>query len=156
MEISDDDLIRFWIKVETGDIDKCWIWVAGLGKDGYGRFKYNGFTYYAHIFSYLIHKGSIEKGLFICHQCDNPKCVNPGHLFLGTAKANNDDKEDKGRGNHAKGENINTCKLTEKQVLEIREKYSNNKYTFVELAKEYNVKYGAIQRIIKRKTWKHI
>lgn len=99
---------RFFDKVNK--TDTCWLWTAGSrGKTGYGAFKINGKVIDSHRVSYEIHKGEIPKGMYVCHTCDNRKCVNPEHLFLGTAKDNWQDGFDKKRIKLLGG--INTEKL---------------------------------------------
>jgi hypothetical protein len=90
---------RFWAKVDrTGD---CWVWLAGKGRGGYGRLSRAGLSpqyRLAHRHSWELAYGPIPDGLHVCHRCDNPPCVNPAHLFLGTDKDNLDDMRSKGRG----------------------------------------------------------
>lgn len=88
---------KFWHKVEK--TAKCWIWTGYKNKKGYGTFYKitEKQTVRAHRFSYELHKGKFNKKLLICHKCDNPSCVNPEHLFLGTAKDNTNDCIKKGR-----------------------------------------------------------
>lgn len=87
---------RFWSRVNRGHPDHCWTW-EGLKSKGYGYLCHEGIYIRAHRLSYEIHNGEIPKGLLICHHCDEPSCVNPVHLFLGTNRDNMIDALRKGR-----------------------------------------------------------
>src|SRR5690349_3504200 len=86
---------RFWSIVDKSK--DCWEWKNSLNQSGYGVFYQNSVGYFAHRVSYFLMNGEIPIGLLVCHKCDNPKCVNPEHLFLGTSKDNMLDKVLKGR-----------------------------------------------------------
>lgn len=158
---------KFWEKVNIKSIDDCWEWQGRLYSNGYG-----GLTEYdennkrvkghlAHRLSYQFHNGEISKDNVICHKCDNRKCVNPNHLFEGTQKENIDDMFRKGRQPNSeelscKGSTNGSAKLTEKEVIAIRNKYKPRIYTCKMLASEYGVSDILIQKIVARKLWKHI
>ncbi len=88
---------RFWKKVEIKSKDECWEWSGTLTEKGYGRFSFNLRNRCAHRFSWILQNGDIGKDKMILHKCDNPKCVNPHHLFEGTARDNMMDCINKGR-----------------------------------------------------------
>lgn len=122
---------------------------------GYGQFKVNNKVQRAHRVSWTIHFGDIPDRLLICHKCDNPSCVNPSHLFIGTQFDNMKDAVTKGRLNN-KGEKQGCSKLTTEQVLKIRELYATGNYTQRGLGKLYGMCHGQINQIINRKAWTHV
>ena len=153
---------RFWAKVEKKDKDSCWEWTAYRDKDGYGQLGFIGKSpWKAHRISWFLHSGEIPAGMLICHHCDNPGCVNPNHLFLGTQTDNLQDASKKGRvKNNYKilvGEDNGSAKLTKEQVLSIRNEYENmNKKNKKKLARKYKVDPKTISNIVNRKNWRHI
>ena len=108
----------------------------------------------AHRCSWEINFGKISNGLWVLHKCDNPPCVNPKHLFLGTSLDNNRDAVKKHRNVY--GERHPSAKLTNKEVLEIRKKFSHGLITRKELARKYGVSYECIVKVIGRTCWKKI
>jgi hypothetical protein len=95
---------RLWKYVaKVDDAISCWLWTAAVGTDGYGKFWYNGITTHAHRIAFELTFGQIdEDGLIVCHRCDNPLCVRPDHLFLGTHRDNAVDMVRKGRDRHSR------------------------------------------------------
>lgn len=142
---------RFFEKVIKSD--GCWEWTAGKIPFGYGRLNLNGTRFVAHRCSWVIHFGDIPKGMCVLHTCDNPACVRPDHLFLGTYSDNTRDAMRKGR--HIKGEVVGSSKLTSKDVLEIRMR-SDNGETFASISRRFGVKESTIRSIVYGKTWKHV
>lgn len=144
----------FWKFVNKNGPNGCWEWTGTKAiAFGYGSFGINGKNILAHRFS-LKQTGVDIAGKFVCHQCDNPRCVNPAHLFVGTANSNNQDRAAKLRGYR---------KLNREQVLYIREhgtKGVGQGQTGISnvtaLSKKFNISVNAIYDILGRKTYKHI
>lgn len=159
---------RFWSKVNILGEDDCWEWNAAIDTSGYGAFKYNRKKYDSNRMTWFIVYGEFPE-LWVLHKCDNRLCCNPNHLFLGTYQDNIDDMVKKGRtatgirsGSHthperrARGEKHGRSKLKEKDVLEIRSKYAEGKYTFRDLEKIFGIHNSHIGKIIKLEKWNHI
>jgi hypothetical protein len=143
---------RFWKKVEK--TDTCWLWTGakialGYGKIGVGRQS----PRLAHRVSYELAYGEFPKELAVCHKCDNPSCVRPDHLFLGTTADNQRDMKEKGRSTI--GSRNPRAKLNEEQVVDIFQR-SSSASSDRELAKEYGVSAATIQMIRSRRTWTHV
>jgi hypothetical protein len=148
-----DPVAKFWSRVDKKSTDECWLWTGSFDKDGYGQMR-DGIRKIqdrGHKFSYRLHFGEIPVGMCICHKCDNPSCVNPDHLFLGSHRANQDDKMAKNR--HAKGETQGHSKLTNEQIAQIRAR-ANEDYKV--LCSEFNVVPSTVYRIWHKQSWKHL
>ena len=126
----------------------CWIWKKGLAGN-YGKVRWSGKTISAHKAAYISFIGQVDKGLCVCHKCDNPICVNPEHLFLGTHKENTLDAMAKGRKNY-KGEKNFFCRLTDEQINEMR-KLRKEGFTYDRLSKIFNCSITHIYNIVKLK-----
>lgn len=148
----------FMSKVSKKPDGGCWIWSGTIfKKNGYGDFHVVGApARRAHRASYYFHFGEFDKKMSVLHKCDVPACVNPAHLFLGTVKDNAIDMVSKGRNAVFIGSLHGQAKLTENQVIEIREMYSTGNFLGMELAKMYSVEKSTISSIINNKTWQHL
>ena len=163
---------RFWSNVDkSGD---CWLWQGLVLNSGYGQFYAAGKRYRAHRYSWILAHGPIPEGLSVCHTCDNPLCVNPDHLWLGTTLANQLDAVRKGRkasgiksGAYThpeqvqRGETHPSAKLTEADVLYLRRIWRRGHKRgdgtgITALARAYGMSTSSIQAAISGKTWKHL
>ena len=159
MFLKEVELERFLAKVEINEENGCWEWTGSHDSCGYGQIKIRRIRPSAlgsHRVSYLHYNGDIPEEFCVCHKCDNPKCVNPEHLFVGTNLDNTRDMINKGRdrsGDH-KGEANAYSKLKEKDVLEIVNSLStmNNK----QIAEIYDTTHANISLIRRGKSWTHV
>ena len=160
----------FWSFVEK--TDSCWWWRGSVGRNGYGRVSMNRHWHYAHRLAWQITHGPIPPGFFVCHTCDQPPCVNPDHLFLGTPADNIHDARTKKRlrpnppsgSQHwtrqhpdrvRRGEANNKAKLTATEVKAIRKAYQDG-CSQTELAHRYGIKQSSVWKVLAGHTWKHV
>lgn len=151
--------VRFWEKVAKAGPNDCWLWTASTYLNGYGQFWTGTNLTPAHRYSYFLAHGEIPISKVVCHNCpsgDNPLCVNPAHLWLGTQKENVADMHEKGRDNKARGERQRNAKLTDEIVLQIRDTHAKGGYSYRQLARMMGVTMPTIRSIVLRETWKHI
>ena len=139
---------RFWEKVDKRGSDDCWEWQGSIDKRGYGQLKNplarNNVR--AHRFAYQLAHGELPDDQLVCHSCDNRRCVNPAHLFLGTHADNLQDMRDKGR--HPHGDSHPNCTLSDDQVAEIRARFAAGGVSQKELASQYGTTHSYISGIV--------
>jgi len=144
---------RFWSKVDkSGGPDACWMWKAGALSSGYGALRVNCKSDTAHRTSYVLANGWIPPGMFVCHRCDVPACVNPAHLFLGDVETNNRDMWGKGRGRVPMGVNHRLAKLNPDVAKDIRRRAANGEGHRA-LGREYGVDHKTIGGVVHGRTW---
>lgn len=141
---------RFWSKVNKSS--GCWEWIGAIHyKKGYGQFRLCGSMKQAHRVSWLIKHGEWP-ALCVCHSCDNRKCVNPDHLFLGTNQDNVNDRVAKNRSYRAAGEDSPAAKLKNGDIIKIRSMSGSHR----DVAKKFGVSKSLIGHIRNRDLWVHI
>lgn len=166
---------RFWSRVDKRSKNECWEWQGNVVR-GYGHFPLTHFkTVKAHRFSYELKYGQIPDGMLVCHKCDNSKCVNPNHLFLGTHQDNMNDRSAKGRqakgdrhgarlhpekfrfqhGGAPRGSKNGRASLTEDSVLKIKQLLKTD-LSQAEIGKRFGVTRFVIWKIKVGLAWQHI
>jgi len=151
---------RFWSKVKAASTEACWPWRGCKNSSGYGLIEVNGKQCRAHRISWRIHLKSLPAGMCVLHRCDNPLCVNPRHLFLGTRRDNNIDKVNKGRarGGRMSGVSNPASKLTEPEVRSIRKMAASDtsRGSQARIARRFGVSETMVSYIVRRKKWSHL
>lgn len=144
---------RFTQRCLVGNEDQCWLWRGHIDRCGYGKLGIEP----AHRVSCKLFRGEIPPGMYVLHKCDNPPCVNPAHLFVGTQLENMRDAMRKGRFRADKrGEDHGNAKLTEDAVLVILNTDTSRRGVRRELAQRFGVCAGTIDAIKYGRTWKHV
>lgn len=138
---------RFWRQVDCRGPDECWEWQSSRTAFGYGQFMVNYKNHRTHRFAWELRNGAVPDGLHVLHRCDNPPCVNPAHLFLGTDADNNTDKARKLRSGRAK---LCPCSVRAIRVL------AAEGASLGDLGRRFGVSKCPIALVIAGKTWKHV
>lgn len=141
---------RDFIRMEENG---CHIWRGSTNQWGYGRFRFEGKTHSSHRLAYYFHTGVDPYPMLVLHKCDNPKCVNPEHLFLGTDYTNSQDRQSKGRTARPEGEKHWKSSIDDAQAIEIRKRVVALRDS---ISAEFSMSKQAAMDIIRGKRWKHI
>lgn len=161
---------RFWSKTIPEPNSGCLLWLGGGGR--YGHANYDGRRYLAHRLSWALTNGPVPDGMFVCHKCDNPYCVEPRHLFLGTPAENSSDMVRKGRSlsgdrnpsprnldkvrqNHPRGEQIGCAKLTADQVMDLRRRHASGEGRAT-IARDFGIHPVVVSMIAYGVRWSHL
>lgn len=163
---------RFWAKVAIGAEDECWPWSGAAAAHGYGHvWGEKNKNVGAHRVSWELHNGPIPDGLDVLHRCDNPPCVNPAHLFLGTATDNGRDMVSKGRANtprgdvhgsrtkperRPRGEASWNARLNDDLVRFVRQRYAEGGISMRQLGARVGLHHGTIGQLVRRERWAHV
>ena len=147
--------LRFWSRVQLGP--KCWTWQGAKDKDGYGIIALDNWqtAKKAHRISHGLSFGEPNVDFMVCHHCDNPSCVRPGHLYLGTAQDNALDRSKRGRQQDQRGEKNPHAVLTASKVRRIRRLKSKGIW-IAEIARRVDVPAANVHHVFHNKTWRHV
>lgn len=153
-----DPLVRFWSKVNKKGVDGCWEWQGCLGHKDYGVFWNEGKNVYAHRFAYSL-EGAVRLSpdIFVLHECDNPRCVNFRHLFLGDHVDNMTDMVEKGRAKRfaLQGSDRPNSQLNESQVTAILRLYPTIG-NYAEIGRRFGVSYSVVSEVVRGISYRHV
>jgi hypothetical protein len=153
------------IATTVHDASGCWLWSRGLDRHGYGKAYFRGKQTLAHRASYIAFHGEVPIGTCVLHRCDVRRCINPGHLFVGSIADNNRDAWGKGRTrgfitssgkSRLRGSAHHRALVTEQKVREIRQARQQERASIKQLASRYGLKERTIKSIVQRENWRHI
>ena len=147
--------VTFWNRINKDTADGCWLWTASTYHDGYGQFYDETHTpWRAHRFAYTMTHGPIPDGLQCLHKCDNRRCCNPSHLFLGTNAENRQDSVAKGR--HAYGSKHTSAKITESDVMAMHELRKSSRISCQKIADRFGICQAHCSDILNGRKWRHV
>jgi hypothetical protein len=147
--------VRFWARVQKGP--GCWLWLGRRDqRGGYGCLNVDRRRLKAHRFAWQLATGRSPEGLKVCHSCDNPACVRPDHLFLGTDADNLADMRAKGRDNPPRGESHHRHVLTTAGVIEMRRLHREEGIGYRRLARRFGVARSTARAVLAGQSWKHV
>ena len=150
-----DEFVR-WVRfVQVGEAHECWPWTGSKPDGRYGHFSVGAKAIKAHRWIYALLNGPIPDDLIVRHKCDNPQCVNPAHLELGTTADNMRDKHDRGRAANRQGEKHPLARLNEASVRELR-RLASLGHTHGSLASQFGIARQTVGNIVRGRNWSHI
>lgn len=145
--------LRFWIHVDIRDADECWVWRGRVTHEGYGVMCYRDANVRAHRLALELTTTPVPPGMVVCHRCDNPPCVNPAHLFVGTHQDNMRDMKAKGRA--AVGERHSRARIGAKEVAEIRKRAAAGEADSL-LGAAFGISRKTVFDVVARRSWRHL
>lgn len=156
--VYDKSVDRMLEKVSIDRETSCWVWTGARDPLGYGRFTYDGMTRTAHRLMFCLMYGDQPASVLVCHNCDNPSCINPSHLYAGSAQSNMDDMMARGRNKYWRrvGQDHPRSKITQAQALEIADEKRWGDMSQREVGEIYGITQTAVSDIRRGHRWKHL